>query len=263
MLTIRSYFDDSADEKRKRYHAIGGLVGIPQSWDHFDNLWTTATYGLIAPFHATDCETRHGAFEGWSVERSAALMKRLIKIIESTRLVGFGSMVSIPEYFRVFPGSSEHAPYCLLVRHMLINMAQVCADLSSDTLETHGMKVWHENGDISATIARVWHELKRVRSWLYRDYLTDFAIGTKKIPALQGADLVAREAFKHADNLGVRPARKSVEAIKGRLSFHLWTPECLEYLRDNGGPDNLETLTAWGRYQNRPQMIRFYGSTFG
>ena len=81
--------------------------------------------------------------------------------------------------------------------------------------------------------------------------------------ALQAADLMAREAFKHADNLGVRRTRKPVKELHDRISFHLWTKQSLEYLKDNGGPDNLATLIGWAQGSIKPpQMVRFTGSSF-
>jgi len=44
------------------------------------------------------------------------------------------------------------------------------------------------------------------------------------------------------------------------MSFHVWHRECLEYLRDNGGPDKLEMLTSWGKERppEIPMMTQYY-----
>ena len=81
---------------------------------------------------------------------------------------------------------------------------------------------------------------------------------------LQAADLIAREAFKYADNLGVRRTRMPVKRLKDRMSFHLWNRECLEFLRDRGGPENLRFLAEWAYLPSEqvPVFPRFYAEDF-
>ena len=59
-MVLKGYFDDSGDDKRKRFSAVGGLVGGPPQWSHFEKRWSVATYDLKEPFHATDCEAQQG-----------------------------------------------------------------------------------------------------------------------------------------------------------------------------------------------------------
>ena len=77
---------------------------------------------------------------------------------------------------------------------------------------------------------------------------------TKQLKALQSADLVAREAFKLVDNLGVRPIRKPIVRLEGRLYFVLWNKKALEYLAADGGPSNLELLSKWDTIQDAPRL---------
>jgi hypothetical protein len=80
--------------------------------------------------------------------------------------------------------------------------------------------------------------------------------GDKSLHQLQAADLVAREAFKHFDNMGVRKTRIPVKRLGDSLNFINWDRPTLEYLRDNGGPEDLELLTSWGSTV-RPQPPEF------
>jgi hypothetical protein len=81
--------------------------------------------------------------------------------------------------------------------------------------------------------------------------------------ALQAADLIAREAFKHADNWGVRKTRKPVKRLQDRICFIMWTRPCLEYLREHGGPHNSNTLANWGQNgEAAPNMIRLWRDGF-
>jgi hypothetical protein len=262
VISLRAYFDDSGDEKHQRFAAIGGLIAGSRPWTVFDTHWSVATYDLKGPFHATDCEARRGVFAGWSLEQSNAMMKKLVGIIRLSRVMTFGAIVPIPDYRAVFPNSDPDDPYFLAFKQAIINMARVGADIDQHTLQEVGMRVVIEDGDSSSGAFDIWHQLRRIESWEHAKYLSGFGTGTKGLMALQGADLMAREAFKHADNLGVRKVRKPVKALQDRISFHLWTRECLEYLRAKGGPQNLDALINWGRTERPPQMKLFYGSTF-
>jgi len=262
VISLRSYFDDSGDDKQKKFAAIGGLIAGSGSWTVFDTHWSVATYDLKGPFHATDCEAQKGIFKGWSISQSNALMKKLVGIVRLSGVMTFGAIVPIPEYRAVFPNSGPYDPYFLAFTQAMINVARMGADIGTQTIQAVEMRVVVEDGDSSAGAFNIWHNLRRVQSWEHAKYLTGFSIGPKKLMALQGADLMAREAYKHADNLGVRKIRKPVKSLQDRISFHLWTRDCLDYLKAKGGPQNLAALINWGRTEKPPEMTRFFGSTF-
>jgi hypothetical protein len=123
--------------------------------------------------------------------------------------------------------------------------------------------ICHEDGQTSPAASKIYHDLKATPGWVDSKYLVGFSVAGKELAGLQGADLIAREAFKHADNLGKRKTRKPVKELHKGTSFHLWTRDSLEYLRSKGGPDNLETLTTWGqRGETVPQMTVWFRDKF-
>ena len=261
-MVLKGYFDDSGDEKRKRFSAVGGLVGGPPQWSHFEKRWSVATYELKEPFHATDCEAQKGCCEGWSIQKSAALMKQLTGIVKETGLGPFGAIVPVPEYRDIFPNGHKDDPYFLALKQTIINMAYLCR-LASVEGFIDSVTIIHEEGHTSARAFQIYRDLKAVGTWDDSKYLVGFAVGSKRLNGLQGADLIAREAFKHADNRLTRRTRKPVETIKRQASFHLWTRESLEYLKSKGGPENLEALTSWGqRGEKVPQMIHWFNKSF-
>jgi hypothetical protein len=125
-------------------------------------------------------------------------------------------------------------------------------------------QLWCEEGNTSVESRRIYERLRLINGWEDRKYLAGFATASKCVTALQGADLVAREAFKHADNRGVRHTRRPVRELKNRMSFHVWNRACLEHLRDHGGPEDSETLISWGRKKppEVPVMTRYYREGF-
>jgi hypothetical protein len=261
-MVLRGYFDDSGDPDRKRFAVVGGLIGGPPQWEDFDKHWNIATYELPEPFHSTDCEARRGCCEGWSVEKSAKLMKQLTGIIARTRLGAFGAVVPITDYRAVFPASQEYDPYFLALKQAIINMAYI-GRLSAMQGTLDSITICLEDGDTSGSALQIYHDLKSMPDWVDAKYLAGFSLGDKRLAGLQGADLIAREAFKHADNQGKRKTRKTVKAIHKGASFHLWTRAALEYLRDHGGPDDLKSLTTWGqRGDSIPQMTTWFANGF-
>jgi hypothetical protein len=265
MTKLHAYFDDSADPKHERYMAVGGLVGTGVQFDELDIFWCSATNGLTEPFRSTECECQQGQFSTWNKSDCDSLMKQLVEIIRQTQLHGVGFIVPVADYRHVFPDAQEYDPYFLAVRHTLINMAYVASPKPSlDRAGKIDLRiVCEESTTTSARAKKIYDELKTFPGWRWGKAIAGFSTGTKRLMPLQAADLIAREAYKHAVNLGMRPTRKPVKTLHNRLSFHLWTRPALEYLRDHGGPADLTTLTGWGQSAEKPpQMHRFYGTTF-
>jgi hypothetical protein len=178
-------------------------------------------------------------------------------------IVAFGSIIPIQEYRSTFPDNGEHDPYFLALAHTLINMAHIGAEISPSLAS--GVSVCcEEDRRTSARAYQLYADLKATSSWSDGNKLVDFSVASKSLNGLQGADVLAREAFKHASNLGKRRTRKPVKRLRNRTSFHLWTKECLEYLKSRGGLDNLEALTSWDDGSAAlPQFTTFYRDSFG
>lgn len=249
-----SYFDDSSDDRRQKYFAAGGLIGGEDQWFTFDMRWLDATRELKEPFRSTDCECNHGQFKRWKKQKCNALMDKLVTVIRFHQLMGFASIVPITEYRQVFPDSEEFDPYYLAVTHTIINMATLGYNIR------HGVKLWFEDSTVtSQSTLRIYQSLRGLKTWNAAFRLQNIDFGGKELCPLQAADLVAREAFKHIDNLGSRPTRIPTKRMHDSLSFIVWNRPTLEYLRDNGGPNNLELLTSWGLHgRTVPPMTVFY-----
>lgn len=251
---IFTYLDDSADKRREKYFAAGGLIGGEDQWATFDIRWLDETRELKEPFRSTDCETQHGQFENWPKPKCDGLMKALVGLIRWYHLSAFASIVPIADYRAVFPDAAEFDPYYLAVTHTIVNMGTI------GERAQQSVKLWFERGPTSGRTLEIYQDLCNVRTWSAAWRLSNINFGSKQLCPLQAADLVAREAFKHMDNLGVRPTRIPTERMKDMLIYIVWNKETLTYLRDHGGPGNLDLLTSWGnkKWPQVPQMTVFY-----
>jgi hypothetical protein len=117
---------------------------------------------------------------------------------------------------------------------------------------TQVVKFWFEDSTKrqKAATNRVYDGMRELRCWKKRDVLGGISFDPKTLRPLQAADLVAREAFKHANNLGIRASRKPMKRLWPRISFLLWTREELEQLKRRGWPDDLGALCCWGSEPN-------------
>jgi len=247
-----SYFDDSSDERRERYFACGGLIGGEVQWDMLDVLWHSATPDL-EPFRSTECECRQGQFREWPKTACDLLMETLVDILRCCKLSAFASIVPIADYREVFPECARFDPYYLAVRHTIINTAHIGCSGGH-----HVRLCFEDNPATTPTTLKIYNELKAI-SWMPALHLYGISFDSKKLCPLQASDLVAREAFKHIDNRGVRRTRIPMKRLSERSAFILWNREALMHLRDNGGPANIELLTSWEKTKP-PRMPYFYNN---
>jgi len=236
-----SYFDDSSDDRREKFQACGGLVGHESFWDTFEVLWTDATASLSQPFRATQCECQHGQFSKWNKEDCDALMRKLVDVINRhSRLGGFTSVVPISDFKQVFKNSAEYDPFYLAATHVFVNMAHLGA------LYKQPVKVRFEtNTKTNGRCKQIFDELRSLKLWGNRIYLSEFTTGSKSLLPLQAADLVAREGLKMMMNLGNRPLRIPAKRLWQQSTFILWTKEELQEFKEHGGLSDLPALISW------------------
>jgi len=246
---LECYFDDSSDERKERHCASGGFFGTDEQWDAFEMMWSNETHGLKEPFRSTDCECGHAQFKEWPKPSRDALMARLVSVIQVAKLAGFASIVPVKAYRAAFPDCKEDDPYLLTIPHAIMNMAVIGERMGTD------INFWFERGRNDAAGFDFFRSIQKL-NWIPSQRLRAIASDTKKLRPLQSADFVAREAFKHIDNLGVRPMRKPLERLGERVFFIAWTEGALRYLAAHGGPQNQELLAHWDEIPDAPKLAQ-------
>ena len=101
LVVIVAYFDESGTHADSKVFALGGYVGLQTRWIALESDWSRAlSQYSISCFHMTDFENQHGEFErGWDdEEKRVSLIKTLIDIIESHKILQVVSSVDLEDY---------------------------------------------------------------------------------------------------------------------------------------------------------------------
>jgi hypothetical protein len=250
-MLAECYFDDSSDEKHEQYFAYGGLIGSPDQWDEFQVQWGIETTGLEQPFHSADCDSGYGQFVGWPNEKRFDLMARLTAVIKRISLFGFASIIPVSDFKTVFPSLREREATQTAIAHVVVNMASVANRARDD------FALWFESGNHNSWTVNVFERL-RASGWEAINHVRGPAFENKQYQPMQAADLVAREAFKHIDNLGRRDPRKALVKISNTMFFMLWTVGTLKHFAENGGPDKLNALWESRELAETEKLMHFY-----
>ena len=250
-MLMECYVDVSSDARHSKYYACGAAVGNHDQWDWFDMQWSHETHALKMPFRATDCEGGHGQFKNWPKPKRDALMGALVDIFLACKLFGVAAIVPVDEFRRSFPALRDRDAFFLAVTQVIMNMAHIA------NLAVFKAEMWFEQGPYNGMVHQVYDSV-RALNWKPARSLGGIHFEGKKLRPLQAADLIARESFKHLDNLGVRKTRIPVRRMSDILCFMRWTEPALQRLAANGGPTNLMYLANLDAPDNAPQLVHFW-----
>ena len=171
-------------------------------------------------------------FSGWKKRDCDQLIADLVGLIHSHEISGLGWTVPIADFQSVYVGESEYAPYFLVLRCALLDLA-----IKADNFNTD-IRFWaEENNATAATALRLYQRIKSM-DWPPAERLRGFYFSGKEVVGLQAADLMARESFKFMDNRGTgRKIRKPVTRLSDRITFHGLNAESLRVIREHGCTD--------------------------
>ena len=182
---------------------------------------------LISRYHASDCSSRHGEFEGWSHDERDAFVLGLFEIF---RRIPFHTVVfntQLDELCEVFPEWANDrldAAYGLLTTFNLYLIAQEFTAFARNG-RTPRITLFHDrtaaDGRYDPTILKAFNRQISKPDFPYRDYFTTIApLRWDQCIALQPADLVAFECFKQAQaKLDGREPRRSFKALLNMENF--------------------------------------------
>jgi hypothetical protein len=239
-VMIHAYFDDSGDSLGADFAVCGGIFGNAEDSVRLNNQWRQATKLLKQPFRSTDCECQHGQFGTWSKAACDDLMAKLVGVLSNPDLRSNVIATSVPcQFYReVFPTADRNDPFRLALRHLLIGMARIARK------KQDRVRCWFEKGSNNGAILSAYKDVSEYPFTVYtlRGRLAGLELGTKRIPQLQAADLIAREGFKAGANFGDRPFRKPLVRLWDHAGVVIWSKDSLVKLRDSGNPLSMDAL---------------------
>jgi hypothetical protein len=227
-MGIIAHFDESNDQKCERVFALAAFVAHERVWEEFTALMRARLQrDGIDVFHMTDCESCWGEFRKWQEEKakSIALITDLVSIILDSQLVGIWSGVSMEVYDRVVKGRVypliDH-PYFFCFVHCLQQMLPRMENLAPEE-KLHF--VFEQNAPVKGLILSGHRGLRDFPFLPFKERarIGDASFAAKNTTtALQAADLLAYECFKHLDNVWFNaeiPQRRSLARLKERIAF--------------------------------------------
>jgi hypothetical protein len=114
-LTLRTCFviyvygDDGADAKKERVIAVSALAGYEDWWQDLESKWIARCNGI--PFHANECESDLGDYNGLPHEQNKSVYRDLATLLAESKVGGIAIAIDLVAQQKVFPGSLELAYY--------------------------------------------------------------------------------------------------------------------------------------------------------
>lgn len=214
---LKVYGDESYDQERTIF-AVGGVLGSDSEWAKVVEAWTTRTGARV--FHASDCETHNGDFatkDDRVKKENHALYADLAKIIANSKLLCSGCVMDWSAFREFFPGIHDGAPYYKAFVHILAQ----CAEWAHLSVGERQIQVFFDqNHRTKATAELLYQQMACTPNWAYAGALArepnQISFLTRKEPAIQVADLFARETMKYPESpiAGSLPRRLSLDALK-------------------------------------------------
>ena len=242
LAILIAYFDESGGHGGRggEVFTLGGCVARSERWTRVERAWDRALGRRV--FRMSEFENRKGAFETWpSSRRRIPLNAGLADSLAGNISVAIGHSLIFNDFAEVFaPGGGVSRP--ILLRHAYLFLLQSCLQ---DIMKFYGYKlstservsvVCESVDGIEGTASEHFYKFKRVQG------LDDLFLGITFLPkdsarALQAADMLAYENYKHVTNQivreGERPIRKLFTALQNsqRLSAGYYDKAALTGVR--------------------------------
>ena len=158
---MSGYLDDSYNNDTV---VVGGWIAHDKVWDVIQKKWDeriayegriSAKNGLMSltRYHASDCASRHGEFEGWTIQRQIALTKRLVTIMTNhppqTKPLVFAFGFSLWEAKEIFKGMSPELARRDMYRYCVVQCLREIGGIMQKFYTNERITFIHEIGRAS------------------------------------------------------------------------------------------------------------------
>ena len=210
IIVYNVFGDESADEKKERVFAVAGIIGREDDWEGVEKEWRKITKGR--EFHANECERR----------QNKGLCEKLVGVLLKSRLMGWGAVMSLVDYSRIFEQPVSNLPYYICFQKVIEMFARRTGYfIPQDKVEF----TFDRNLETQYNATVLYDYMVKLPEWEHRELVADrIAFSTRKNPKIQAADLWAREVMKFGEEaLRTNQPRKRplLEALEKTRRFGL------------------------------------------
>jgi len=249
---IYVYGDDGGDEKKERVTAVAVIGGYGEWWKQLEDKWVLRCNGI--PFHAKDCESDHGDYEGIPHEQNKAMYRDLNTLLANSRVGGLGIAIDLIAQQKIFPNSLPLAHY-----RAFLETLQRTADLAENLGEVAELTfdVSTENEYNAGLLYSYMREGEpRLAKWLHPKISF---VSAKYSPRVQTADMLAYEAWKALDHTVGETKRKrgSWLALRATERFETlsYSDEWFTDLKKHIKSGDLEKIVGFNEGDYRKWLI--------
>jgi hypothetical protein len=224
LALLHLYLDESGIHAKSKITAIGGFVGSKATWESLEEKWLKALSDIgVSSFHAYDCETGNGEFDGVQKEIRLAMAERLARITRDHDLLPVWSAVVNEDWdSSVTDDFLEKYP-----KPVYLCFAEIASRISKWSERMGGSH--SEQDEMHGQIDDIWSSYRANKT---KANLSSFTTASYKSCApLQSADQVAYELCLDWQNreygiYGKPPPlhyfeRSPYSIMKERLKFHM------------------------------------------
>lgn len=227
---ILIYGDDSSDEKRERVVAVAAVAGDEKMWNWIETRWIERNHGI--PFHARNCESDQGDYQGIPHSENKSLYKDLTTLIRNSQLSGVGFAIDLVAQRKIFPNAPDMA-YIKAFSEILDAVKNLCVSFDLPAKFTFDISPEHEYN-----AGLVYSQARQAEPTMFKYFDPEISFAPAKYSArLQVADLIAYESMKALDHAvgPVKRHRKSWEVLRetDRFETFSYSEEWFLSLNDN------------------------------
>ena len=249
-MMFRGYIDESGDHQ---FFTLSCLMAKADDWVLIEADWLKiladknaelrkAGRQEISRFHTSDCSSRKGDFEGWSVPEQIELVKQLLDIFHVHVTAFVASTFPIRDFKEVFPQCADNPyqqMYGFLTKFIMLEMIDLIEGGGNGPNLPVNFALFHDRNDHGSDMLSAFNHIMDVDPTFdkQRYFSSLTSTGWESCVPLQAADLIAYEMFKGIENMSAgRKARKSLQTLRESPNLggrsKLFSRANLESLRD-------------------------------
>ena len=205
LLMLKLYLDDGGHEDNTVVFTVAGYLAGEAEWTALEYLWKEALdqYG-IPYFHMSECLAGGGHFKGWSPQKRDMMIRRLTRIINRHIYCGVARSVAVPDFREEIHPNVDLFTAGMPMRYRPITFClHVTLEHIAGRLHTEHVTpeeqipIVFEKGTkgLGSTIEYINAITSRAQ---WGQIFGSIIPGTKAIPGLQAADILANEAYRLA-----------------------------------------------------------------